>query len=100
MDELNPTFRFKIADRLVEEGSSKYIHRSRHGNDWCLRFTNHNREEAEISLAELEENLVRARQEARISRDRLRALESLHFWFVQEPMRQGKKPHGDLDEGT
>ena len=69
MDELNPTFRFKIADRLVEEGSSKYIHRSRHGNDWCLRFTNHNREEAEISLAELEENLVRARQEARAPRD-------------------------------
>ena len=100
MDELNPTFRFKIADRLVEEGSSKYIHRSRHGSDWCLRFADHDREEAEISLVELEENLVRARQEARISRNRLRALESLHFWFVRDPASRGKEPHGDLVKGT
>ncbi len=98
MDELNPTFRFKISERLVEQGLGKYIHRTRQEDGWCLRFANHDdRDEAEITLEELEQNLVRARKEARVSRDRLRALEALHFWFVTDPQRQGKKPHGDLD---
>jgi len=95
MDELNPTFRFKISERLVEPGFGKYIHRD-HG-EWCLRYTGSHEDETTITLEELEQNLVRARKEARASRDRLRALEALHFWFVTDPQRQGKKPHGDLD---
>ena len=95
MDELNPTFRFKIADRLVEAGAGKYIHRGSDG--WCLRYTGRDEDETTITLEELEQNLVRARKETRASRDRLRALEALHFWFVTDPQRQGKKPHGDLD---
>ena len=99
MDELNPTFRFKIADRLVEQGAGKYIHRD--VDRWCLRYSGgHEEDESTITLEELEQNLVRARKEARVSRDRLRALESLHFWFVTDPRRQGKEPHGDLEVGT
>lgn len=95
MDNLNPTFRFKISDRLVDPGPAKYIHRDSTGQ-WCLRYTNHDdRDETEITLEELEKNIVLARKEARESRDRLRSLEALHYWFVTVPAREGKPPQGD-----
>jgi hypothetical protein len=86
MDELNPTFKFKISERLAAEGYGRYIHRQRHEDGWCLRCTNHDDDdETEITLEELEKNLVLARREARASRDRLRMLESLQYWFVIAP---------------
>jgi len=86
MDELNPTFRFKISERLVDPGLGKYIHRD--SGNWCLRYTGSHEDETTITLEELEKNLVYARKEARVSRDRLRTLEALHYWFVTVPQRQ------------
>ena len=88
MDELNPTFKFKISERLcaAKFHVSKYVHRDDREDRWCLRWPNHkDHDETEITLEELEKNLVLARREARVSADRLRMLEALNYWFVISP---------------
>jgi hypothetical protein len=87
MDKLNPTFKFKISERLcaAKFPASKYIHRDDREDRWCLRWPNHkDHDETEITLEELEKNLVLARREARVSADRLRMLEVLHYRFLNE----------------
>ena len=88
MDELNPTFKFKISERLcaAKFPASKYVHRDYREDRWCLRWPNHeDHDETEITLEELEKNLVLARREARVSADRLRMLEVLQYKFIISP---------------
>jgi hypothetical protein len=88
MDELNPTFKFKISEQLcaAKFPASKYVHRNDREDRWCLRWPNHeDHDETEITLEELEKNLVLARREARVSADRLRMLEVLQYKFIISP---------------